>query len=218
MRSWSAGRAAGVLAVAFVLVAGVVVGWGWLLTHPLARRVDPREDDLARWFAAHRTPSLDVVANVGTFVGETVYGAIFLALLGVCFSVWQRSVRPLVLVVVAYGGLGVLYVLATHIDERQRPPVRILDPGLVPDHSFPSGHTATATAIALCVLALTSTYAPSARRWVWWVLALPVLTLMSRLYQGAHHVSDVLTALVYATVWVGICWAVLLRRQGGRAG
>ena len=28
---------------------------------------------------------------------------------------------------------------------RDRPPVRILDPGLVPDHSFPSGHVATAT-------------------------------------------------------------------------
>jgi undecaprenyl-diphosphatase len=207
-----------VLVVTFVLLAVVVVGWGWLVTHPLARTLDPRENDLSRWIVDQRTPTLDVVADVGTFMGETVVGAVFLALLGLGFAVWQRTVRPLLFVVVAYGGLGLLYVLATHVDERQRPPVRILDPGLIPDHSFPSGHTATATAIALCVLALTSTYAPSARRWVLPLLALPLLTLLSRLYQGAHHLSDVLTALAYAAVWVGACWVVLLRRHTERPG
>jgi undecaprenyl-diphosphatase len=213
-------RAAVVLLVSFLLLTAVVVGWGWLLTHPLAHEVDPSENALAKWFAAHRTGGLDVVADVGTFVGETVVGALALLVVGVAVAVWRRTVRPVVYVVVGYGSLGVLYVAATTLDPRRRPPVHILDPGLVPTHSFPSGHTATATAVCLCVLALAATYAPRARRWLLVLLVLPPLTLLSRLYQGAHHLSDVLTALVYATAWVLVTTRVLLPREvrvSGRA-
>src|SRR6476469_5435165 len=147
MRPRSVGATAIALVGAFVLLTAVVVGWGWLLTHPLASSVDPTENDLARSFADARSAGLDAVADVGTFLGETVVGAVVLLVVGAGFAVWQRAVRPLLYVVVTYGGLGLVYLAATLVDTRQRPPVRILDPGLIPDHSFPSGHTATATAV-----------------------------------------------------------------------
>jgi undecaprenyl-diphosphatase len=188
----------------------VVVGWGWLLTHPLLSTIGPGDNRLSREFAEARTPTLSAIAEVGTFVGETWLGAAVLLCMGVAFALTRRTLRPVLYVVVTYGGLGALYVLATHVDTRQRPPVKILDPGLIQDHSFPSGHTATTTAIVGCLIALTTTYAPRARRWVLPLVVLPVLTLVARLYQGAHHLSDVLTSLVYASAWVWFTWRVLL--------
>ena len=126
----------------------VVVGLGRLLTHPPAGSVGAWEDDLARWVAGQRTPALGAVAEVGTSLGNTVTGLVLLVLLATGFSLRQRSWSPAVLVAVVAAGIFGLYLVATQLDPGPRPPVRILDPGLVPDHSFPSGHVATATAAA----------------------------------------------------------------------
>ena len=101
----------------------------------------------------------------------------------------------------AFGGIGAIYFAATHLDERDRPPVEILDAGLVPDHSFPSGHVGTATAIAAILAVLLWACTRVDRRWLVLLAVLPLLTLLSRLYQGAHHLTDVLAALLYATAW-----------------
>ena len=183
----------------------VVLGVGWLLTHPLASSVGGADDDLARWLAAHRTPDLSRVADVGTLLGETPVGAGLLVLVGAVVGLVVRSWRPLLFVVVMYAGMGVVYFVATHVDHRDRPPVRILDAGLVPDRSFPSGHVGTATAVALCTGLLLLAYRLVAARWLVVVTVLlavvPLLTLSARLYQGAHHLTDVLTSVGYATVW-----------------
>jgi undecaprenyl-diphosphatase len=34
------------------------------------------------------------------------------------------------------------------------------------------------------------------------VLLLPAFVLLARLYQGAHHLTDVLTSVAYASVWL----------------
>ncbi len=156
---------AGLLAGAWVALCLVVVGLGRLLTHPPAGSVGAWEDDLARWVAGQRTPALGAVAEVGTFLGNTVTGLVLLVLLATGFSLRQRSWSPAVLVAVVAAGIFGLYLVATQLDPRPRPPVRILDPGLVPDHSFPSGHVATATAVVGCALVLTGWFARSARRW-----------------------------------------------------
>jgi undecaprenyl-diphosphatase len=84
----------------------------------------------------------------------------------------------------------------------------------VPDHSFPSGHVGTATAVYVGIVLLTWVYARRARRWVWVLLALPFVVMLARLYQGAHHLTDVLTSLVYASVWLAVLFTLLL---AGRA-
>jgi len=213
-RGWV--RPAAAVVGAWVLVLAVVLGVGWLLTHPLEPTVDPFDDDVARWFAGERTGDLDRVADVGTFLGETVVGSAVAGLVGLVVSVWRRSVRPAVCMALLLAGIGGLYAIVTALVTRDRPPVRILDPGLVPDHSFPSGHVATAVAAYAGSAVLLWWATPRARPWALLLLVLPVLVLLARLYQGAHHVTDVLTSVVYTTTWLAVlARAVLLRGPSG---
>jgi membrane-associated phospholipid phosphatase len=207
----SRGRTAVLLVGAWVLVCAAVVGVGRLLTGPLARNVGVLDDDLASWFAQQRSATLGVVAEVGTFLGNTLFGCIALVLMGVAFSRWHRTWLPLVFVVVGYGGLLGVYLVATQLAPRDRPPVEILDTGLVPNHSFPSGHTMTSTAVVWTLLLLLRTYTrvPRTVTVTLPLAVVPVVTLVARLYQGAHHLTDVLTALVCALVWLSVVTAAL---------
>jgi membrane-associated phospholipid phosphatase len=206
-------RVALVSVVAWVLICGLVVGWGWLLTHPLATSIDPTDNDVARWFAGERRSSLNQYADLGTILGETVVGASAFALVGMLVSVVRRTWRPVILVAIVEAGLGGYYLVATTLIPRDRPPVRILDAGLDPHASFPSGHTATSLVCCVGTLVLIWTYFHRARWWFGWLPLLPVGTVLARLYQGAHHLTDVLTSVVYASVWLAVVAALLLPRR-----
>jgi membrane-associated phospholipid phosphatase len=205
---------AGIVVLAWALILGAVVGVGWLITHPLQSSVDPWDNDISRWFADRRSGTLDGPADAGTLLGDTIPAMSLFAVVAVAFAAWRRSWRPLVFAGVLVAGMGGLYALATRLDPRDRPPVEILDPGLAPDASFPSGHVGTATAVYVGIVLLTWVYAPAARRWVWVLLALPFVVLLARLYQGAHHLTDVLTSLTYASVWLAVLFTLLLRGHG----
>jgi membrane-associated phospholipid phosphatase len=205
----STGRTMVVLLVGLLLICAAVVALGWLITDPL-HSTFLHENAVNRWFVDRRTPDLTRVADVGTLVGQTVTGLVVLTLLGVGFGVWQRTWWPVVFVAVLDAGLGVFYLAGTEIDARRRPPVHILQSGLVENHSFPSGHTATATAIAGALVALLHAYTRVSRALLGVLVVVPLFTMTSRLYVGAHHVSDVLTAFVYAAAWTLVCAVTLL--------
>ena len=174
-----------------------------------------RDDDLARWFAERRTPTLDTVAEVGTFLGDTLAGIVVLLLLGVGFSLWRRTWLPLAFVTVGYVGLLGVYLVATQLVPGTGRRVEILDKGLVPDHSFPSGHTMTSTGgrVDPAAAALDVHRVPRAATLA--LVAVPVFTLLARMYQGAHHLTDVLTALVFAVVWLSVVTGVLFAAPAG---
>jgi undecaprenyl-diphosphatase len=201
-RSRGAVRSGVTLVVAWAVILGLVVGFGWLITHALKGAVNPWDNEISRWFADQRTGALNEPADVGTLLGETVTGVSVAVLAALGFSLWRRSWRPALFVVLLEAGIGGFYLIATHVDTRQRPPVKILDAGLVPDHSFPSGHVATAVVAYGGILVLTWVYARSAARWVAVLGLLPLFVMLARLYQGAHHLTDVLTSVVYASVWM----------------
>ncbi len=204
---------AAIVLAAWVVILGAVVAVGWLLTHPLEPTVDPWDDDVSRWFASERTDDLNGVADAGTFLGETIVGMGVAAVVAVALSWWRRSFVPAIVVGLLVAGIGGFYFVATHLISRDRPPVRILDPGLVPDDSFPSGHVATATAVYGGLAVLLWVLAPAARRWVWPLFLLPLFVALARLYQGAHHVTDELASFAYTTAWLAVLVAVVLTRD-----
>jgi undecaprenyl-diphosphatase len=200
--------------VAWGVIVAAVLGVGWLLTSSAGAPVDAWDDDVARSIAEQRSPGLGRVADAGTFLGETLVGASIAALAGLAVASRLRSWLPLLFVVLLEVGIGGIYWVTTHVITRDRPPVKILDPGLVLDHSFPSGHVATAVAAYGGLAVLLAVLAPATRRWVWVLLLLPALVVAARLYEGAHHVTDVATSVVYTTVWLAVLAPAVL---GGRA-
>ncbi len=205
----SLGRTAVVLVVTLAVLAAVLVMVGWLITHPLKSTM-AHENAVNRWFVDQRTSGLTDLGNIGTFIGQTLTGAVALVVLGVVFAVWKRTWWPLIFVGVLDAGLGLFYLAGTTLDPRKRPPVHILQSGLVPDHSFPSGHTGTATGIAFALAALLWAYTRVPAALLVVLVAIPVWTMLARLYVGAHHVSDVLTEFVLVSVWIWTCARLLL--------
>lgn len=203
-------EAARTLSLVWVVLVLGVLATGWLLTGPLASVVEPWDDGVVRWLEDHRTPGLDTAAAAGSAIADTIVGVGLAVAVGLAGSWWQRSWRPLVYFTVLVGGYLALYVVVTHLVPRDRPPVEILDPGLVPDHSFPSGHMATSIVVYGGIVLWVSAVAPRWRRWVWPLLLAPLVVAPSRLYQGAHHPTDVITSLVFATVWLLVVARVLL--------
>lgn len=194
------------------LVLGVLA-LGWLITHPLESTVDPWDDSVERSIAAERTSDLDVAAAIGSGIADTIVG-VGLAVVVAGLAAWRlRSWRPVVYFATLVGGYLALYVIVTHLITRDRPPVKILDPGLIPDHSFPSGHVATSIVVYGGIALWVAAVAPRWRRWTWPLFLLPLVVAPSRLYQGAHHPTDVLTSFLFASLWLVVVSRVLLPRE-----
>ena len=130
---------------------------------------------------------------------------VLVATAGVCSYLWIRRLRFWVLTfVISVGGGSLLNVLLKLIFRRPRPYFE--NPGLVlKTYSFPSGHTLMATVFygTLCVLVFSRT-----RNWKWRALAavaaikLIALVGFSRIYLGAHYLTDVVAAMLEGVAWL----------------
>lgn len=210
MADRSSPRTAVQLLLGWAALCAVLLGVGWLLTHQLTGSVDAWDDDTARAIAEQRTSTLDAAADVGTLLADTPVGSAFAAVVAVAVALWKRSWLPVLVLGLAMAGAGAMYKVGTTLIARDRPPVEILDPGLVPDHSFPSGHVGTAVAAYAGALVVLWWLSPRSRPWVWPLALVPVVVTVCRLYQGAHHVSDVVTSLVVVTAWLALVVRLVL--------
>jgi membrane-associated phospholipid phosphatase len=210
--------AARTLGIAWAVLVAGALALGWLITGPLSSVVEPPDDRLVRWLASHRTPGLDTAAAAGSHVADTIVGVALALVVALVAARARRSWRPVVYFTVLVAGYLALYVVVTHLVPRDRPPVEILDPGLVPDHSYPSGHMATAILVYGGIALWCAWVRPGWRRWTWPLLLVPLVVAPSRLYQGAHHLTDVLASVVLATAWLVVVTRVLLvPRSRGQA-
>lgn len=202
--------AAGVVALGWVVILGAVLLLGWLLTNSWEPTVDPWDDDVEQWLATERTPNLNRVAAVFTFLGNVRVGVVVVVVVAAAVSLWQRSLRPALFSAVLLAGALGLYVVGTRLITRDRPPVPILDPGLVPDDSFPSGHVIAAVVVYGSTVLLIALTWPRVRRWMMPLLLVPVAVAVARMYQGAHHPTDVLASLMFSAAWVAVVAQALL--------
>jgi undecaprenyl-diphosphatase len=196
------GRIAGGVVVAWVLILGIIVGLGELITkdghgNVLGDRTIPH------WFAAHRTPTWTHWSLVFTTLGATQ--AILIVGLATCvvFLAVTRHWRPVVFVAtVMFGELGA-FLAASAVVKRPRPDVTHLDQHL-PTSAYPSGHEAATCCLYVAVAILVIGHARGWWRWLFLIpaITMPVLVALSRMYRGEHHPTDILASLLFSALWL----------------
>ncbi|MCO1660899.1 phosphatase PAP2 family protein [Pseudonocardia humida] len=211
-------QAAAVLVVGWVLLLGVLLALGRLVTDVLAgTAVIDFSSDVTRWVALNRTPLTVDLAHAASLPGGTpaVIGQGLLAA-AVALALLRRWRPVLFLALVLVGELALFLTTATIID-RTRPQLPGLDPALPPTSSFPSGHLSAALslygAVAVLVLAHARARLPRVLA-VAAAVVVPFAVGVSRLHLGVHHPLDLLGSLVLALPWLLLVRAVL---RPGRA-
>lgn len=198
-----------------------VVGWvaalvalAWFASTSTGAEVDLR---FAAWVRDVRAGALDGSFD-GAFLGITeVFRPMFVApatLIAALF-LWRRLRAMALLVPLAFGAsIAMTYVMKWLLD-RDRPagPLRLSELPALHDGAFPSAHVA---GVAGTGMALIQVLAPMIRRGLatalkWAVVALVGVVALSRVWVGAHWLSDVAGGLAAGVV--GLIIALLALRS-----
>jgi undecaprenyl-diphosphatase len=162
--------------------------------------------ELAQWAHRHANPAVThfmlIVSNLHGTLAICCYTSVVAAALA-----WRRAwywLATLVAAVPAGMLVNVMMKLAFH---RARPSFD--DPIVtLTTYSFPSGHVAATTLFYGFLLALlasrTRTWTPRLALGLV-ALAVIVLVALSRMYLGAHYLSDVLAAFAEGVAWLTLC-------------
>ena len=154
-----------------------------------------------------RTPFWDQVITVYSYLGGPVVAivATFLAVLGL--SLLWKTWTPFLLMLVAGGGSLAMSMTSKGFVGRDRPAQEFaVTPG-EPSFSFPSGHALNATIIAGVLAYLLVSRTRSGRVALVAVPLAVVHTLLmglSRVYLGAHWLTDVVVAWPMSFAWLAL--------------
>ena len=196
------GRVAAGLAIAWVLIVGIVVGFGELVLKAGHGNV-LGDETVPHWFAAHRTPGWNRWSLVFSTLGATQ--AILIVSLATCvvFLAVTRRWRPVVFLAVLMFGELAAFLTAAAVVKRPRPDVSHLDQHL-PTSAYPSGHEAATCCLYIALAILVIGHAHGWWRWLFLIpaVAMPVLVATSRMYRGEHHPTDILGSLLFSALWL----------------
>ncbi len=165
----------------------------------------------ADWLHEHRLYSLDAASRtVALLGGSATLGVLVLVS---CVVVGRRcGSRWLAFVIASYVGVELLFWLMKLAVDRPRPP-ESLRVATAASASYPSGHTAVATAVgaSLLIAARGIGRAPWRRLAVAALVVLPFVVGLSRLALGVHWLTDVVGGFLLGLGWVLLCLAIVLR-------
>jgi undecaprenyl-diphosphatase len=198
----SRARTAAGVVVAWVLILGVIVGFGELIVKDSH---DKWLGDTAipRWFAAHRTPTGNTWSNDVSVACATTGILIVAVAACVIFLAVTRHWRPVIFIVVVMFGELAAFLAAAAVVKRPRPYVHHLDHHL-PTSAYPSGHVAATTCLYVAIAIVVVGHTRGWWRWLFVALAvvMPVAIALSRMYRGEHHPTDVLGSLIFTALWL----------------
>ncbi len=174
------------------------------------------DQNLALWFHQHQTAGLTTMMQIVSSLASTRWVTGIALLVGLVLCWKQYWYRLLALLLVLPCGMT-LNVLLKNTFHRHRP--SFADSSLLfHGYSFPSGHTMAATLLygllaVFVVIAL--------KKWCWraaatvCALSMILLVALSRMYLGAHYLSDVLAAIAVGLAWLALSLTVVesLRRK-----
>lgn len=200
------GAGFGLLILAAVVMAALLSAAGFLVTTYLQpSSIGEAEIGVNRWLEDNRTDRWTSVAELASVPADTfvVFGVVLAGTILVPRLLGSWRQWALVLTALALQLSAVMS--ASLIIERDRPPVEQLT--TPPTGSWPSGHVAAAIVLygSLAVLARRHCDDSTVRRWAPASAVVVVAGVaLSRLYLGAHYVSDIVASIIVglAVLWM----------------
>lgn len=164
------------------------------------------------WMVDHRTDfwnwvmkAITTLGNTGVLTAIAVVAAVILA--------GNRQWRPALLVSIGSLVGSIIMFGLKQLIERPRPPIpeRMVE---LSSYSFPSGHAMSSTVVygLIAVSAYWCSAWVRAHRWV--LITAPLLALaigFSRVYLGAHWMTDVLAGWAFGAIYLAVVAFLVLR-------
>jgi undecaprenyl-diphosphatase len=210
-------------AVALILVVGVMIVvsmggvLGLLITGPWSAGVDAFDSAAQRVAVTDRKAWLTAMMQTVTYGGDsTVVMCVALAV-GILLWWWSRDPRALGLLAASYVGARLIETTVKTLIQRPRPPASEAI-GDFTGFAFPSGHATFAMAVygmvAVLGLILMNSRRGFARAGAAALLLLIALIGLSRVYLGAHWLSDVLGGFLVGGAWLAFLLGLGLLAAG----
>src|SRR5689334_13264619 len=198
----------------FTIAAGALAAWAFggltqdVVGHDDTALADPH---VTAWVITHRTGWLTSALQVLTWLGSMAVIIPAGLAVGLYFAIRRHGWRPLALLTAAVAGAAGLYNIVKLLVGRPRPPAAIWI-GHYTGAAFPSGHTTQSTAFYTMLAIVLGAGLSARRRAILWSAAALVVLIIgaSRIYLGAHWLTDVLGGYALGATWVAIVVAVLM--------
>jgi undecaprenyl-diphosphatase len=198
----------------FTVSAGVLAAWAfggltwYVVSHEHSALLDTH---VTAWAVAHRTGWLTGIMRVVTWLGSTAVIIPLGLIVGIWFVRRRHEWRPLVLLAAGVAGAVALYDLVKVLVGRPRPPQAIWI-GHFPAPAFPSGHaTQTVAFYSLLAIIAGAGRSPRVKLALWSTAVLLALVVgFSRIYLGAHWLTDVLGGYALGAFWAAVVVTVML--------
>jgi undecaprenyl-diphosphatase len=207
----------------FTVAAGALALWAFagltqdVVGHDEMFLFDPRVE---RFVVDHRTAWLTSLMRVVTWLGSTaVIVPILLVLAGVLIR-RRRDWRSVALLAITLVGAIGLYDIVKPLVGRARPPATLWI-GHYSGSAFPSGHATQSIAFYGMLAVVLSTGRSARAKHLLWIgaAAMTLLIGASRVYLGAHWLTDVLGGYALGTGWLALVVAMsILTTSRGRRG
>ena len=183
--------------------------------HTEVTHLDP---GVERFFVGHRAATVTALMRSVTWLGSSVVIAPLVVIVGGWILVRARNWRPGASLFAAYAGALALYSVLKPAVERPRPPLSHMLVH-VSGFAFPSGHATMSMAFyGTLAGVLWNGRSRIARVLLWSAASVVVLVVgASRLYLGAHWLTDVLGGYALGGLWVCVLVAVILVASARRA-
>jgi undecaprenyl-diphosphatase len=202
----------------FTLTGGALAAWAFagltqdVVGHDEMALFDPRAE---QWTVAVRTAWLTGAMKSVTWLGSIAVVVPALVLVAAVLVVRGRDWRSAILLATALAGAVGLYNIVKVAVERPRPPSTVWI-GNYSGAAFPSGHATQAVAFyGMLAIVLSARRSPGIRVVVWVTATVMALVVgVSRLYLGAHWLTDVLAGYALGTAWTALVAAVSLLAMG----
>lgn len=203
------------------LVTLIAAGWAFgaiaqdVVAGDEAARLDR---PVLNWFVDHREPWLTTVARGVTALGSSAFLVPFALAVGVALWRSRRSAAPLGYLVASYLGGEVLFQVVKQLTRQPRPPSQLAVLHFA-GYAFPSGHATLAVAVwGAAALAAGATTTWARKTSLAGAAALIAITVgMTRLYLGAHWLTDVLGGWALGAAWLTVTTIAIRSAVGMRA-